>query len=604
MVKVNKPNNYKNIIEAIKEVCGIEYGFPPNYKGIIDALALCPGGLGGVNKLLAGKGIQLNPSHGDLTLSDITISAGTSDFPFCDDCFVWCEPTGNDIGIQSELIEGETIVVKFSSDNCGACGRMSHYDKKVVEELGHEFVVATTDCDEWDKYQYLLEAVYPDPDRVGFPTYIIAQGNDPDNMAVMGSIRGALEKGKFRDRLSTAFSAEPIEQSNVVPFDTTSGGDSDSHCTDFEETGGCAPFRFDCWTSNARICKGDNYSLELRVKTHGCNNCLDGKPPGGSELSYEWYRGDSKDGPWKFVKYTSSLTVKPGKEYPAGTKVWFQARATCNDYPGGSVTIRGGGGKSDKEGGKGLEPIKVTIVNCDDPNNPPDDDSFCATKECPDGKFCCEGSESCEECCNNKQCGPGKICEKGKCVDKPECTQNKDCPGDQVCEEGICIEPPECVVDKDCPGDQICDKGVCTDPPPPDPNPDPNPDPDTDPPECSQDKDCPGDQVCKDGKCVDPPACNVDRDCPGDEICEDGVCVDPPPDCTTTGDCPGDQICEDGVCVDPPTPPTITDPCDGVTCPSGEVCQDGECVKQICIDNNCNGGWVVDWECVKTKMGL
>ena len=35
-----------------------------------------------------------------------------------------------------------------------------------------------------------------------------------------------------------------------------------------------------------------------------------------------------------------------------------------------------------------------------------------------------------------------------------------------------------------------------------------------------------------------------------------------------------------------------------------ELCQDGECVKQICLDNNCNGGWVVDWDCVKAKMGL
>ena len=92
MVKINKPNNYKNVIEAIKEVCGIEYGFPANWKGIIDALAMCPGGIGGINSLLAGKGIQLNPSHGDLSRSDITISAGTSDFPFCDDCFIWCEP--------------------------------------------------------------------------------------------------------------------------------------------------------------------------------------------------------------------------------------------------------------------------------------------------------------------------------------------------------------------------------------------------------------------------------------------------------------------------------------------------------------------------------
>ena len=80
--------------------------------------------------------------------------------------------------------------------------------------------------------------------------------------------------------------------------------------------------------------------------------------------------------------------------------------------------------------------------------------------------------------------------------------------------------------------------------------------------------------------------------------------MDPPPDCTEDDDCPSGEICENGECVTEPPPTPPTDPCDGVTCPTGEVCQDGECVKQICLDNNCNGGWVVDWDCVKQKLGI
>ena len=31
-------------------------------------------------------------------------------------------------------------VIKFSSEDCGTCHRMSHYDAKVAGELGAEFV--------------------------------------------------------------------------------------------------------------------------------------------------------------------------------------------------------------------------------------------------------------------------------------------------------------------------------------------------------------------------------------------------------------------------------------------------------------------------------
>lgn len=547
MVKINKPNNYKNVIEAIKEVCGIERGFQANWKGIIDALDMCKGKE--IHKILAGKGIEIRPTHGDLTVSDLTVSTDMSALGFCDDCFVYCEPRGNEIEIRQSPAEGPITVIKFSSDSCGSCGRMAHFDQKVAQESGHQFIVAkTSDDDVWNKYQYLLEQAYPNPEQVGFPTYVIAQGQELDDLQVLGHFRGATDKGTYRQRLKDAVSGGTNERASQY------GGDIDSHCTDFEATGGCKPFRFDCWGSKARVCQGDGFKLSVKLKTHGCNDCEDADPPGGNDLSYSWYYSkESKQGPWKFVKDGPDLTIKPGKEYKAGDVIWFQGRAKCKDYPGGSVEIRGGGGPPAEEGGDGLQPIKVTIVECNgDPENPPKPGDFCATKKCPDGQFCCEDSQTCAECCNNKQCPAGQICKNGKCVDKPECSADKDCPGDQICENGICVDPP----------------------PPP-----------IDPPPPSSDE------------------CNADKDCPGDQICENGVCVDPLPECTKDGDCPGDQICENGKCVDPP-PLVVPDLCDGVTCPPGEKCENGKCYPQICLDNNCNGGWIVDWDCVKTKLGI
>ena len=53
-------------------------------------------------------------------------------------------------------------VIKFSSEDCGTCHKMSHYDAKVAEELGAEFVsVMLQDTEAYRKYRKILLKQYP-----------------------------------------------------------------------------------------------------------------------------------------------------------------------------------------------------------------------------------------------------------------------------------------------------------------------------------------------------------------------------------------------------------------------------------------------------------
>ena len=92
-------------------------------------------------------------------------------------------------------------VIKFSSDDCGTCHRMSHYDLKVSEELGLGFVnVMLQDTDTYRKYRKILLSKYPNKEGMGWPTYLIVE-NPNDDFNVVGELKGGMPKGEFRNRL-------------------------------------------------------------------------------------------------------------------------------------------------------------------------------------------------------------------------------------------------------------------------------------------------------------------------------------------------------------------------------------------------------------------
>ncbi|MGE4581795.1 MAG: thioredoxin family protein [Synechococcus sp.] len=92
-------------------------------------------------------------------------------------------------------------LIKFSSEDCGTCHRMSHYDAKVAEELGCSFIsVMLQDLEAYKKYRRILLAKYPKKEGMGWPTYLLVTEPDGD-FAIQGEIKGGSQKGEFRIKL-------------------------------------------------------------------------------------------------------------------------------------------------------------------------------------------------------------------------------------------------------------------------------------------------------------------------------------------------------------------------------------------------------------------
>lgn len=92
-------------------------------------------------------------------------------------------------------------VVKFSSEDCGVCHKMSFYDQKVAKELELEFIdVKMQDTTTYRKYRKILMAQCPDKSTMGWPTYIVCESPD-DDFKIMGDVKGGHPKGEFRKRL-------------------------------------------------------------------------------------------------------------------------------------------------------------------------------------------------------------------------------------------------------------------------------------------------------------------------------------------------------------------------------------------------------------------
>lgn len=103
-------------------------------------------------------------------------------------------------------------VIKFSSEDCGICHKMSFYDKKVAEELGLEFIdVKMQDTATYRKYRQILLTQYPDKSQMGWPTYIICDSREGE-FQIVGEVKGGHPKGEFRSRLQAVLGSTSADQ--------------------------------------------------------------------------------------------------------------------------------------------------------------------------------------------------------------------------------------------------------------------------------------------------------------------------------------------------------------------------------------------------------
>ena len=100
-------------------------------------------------------------------------------------------------------------VIKFSSEDCGICHKMSFYDQKVAKELDLDFIdVKMQDTATYRKYRKILLAQYPNKEEMGWPTYLVCDAPEGD-FKIVGEVKGGHPKGEFRQKLKTVLENAP-----------------------------------------------------------------------------------------------------------------------------------------------------------------------------------------------------------------------------------------------------------------------------------------------------------------------------------------------------------------------------------------------------------
>tara|TARA_B100000965_G_scaffold247177_1_gene207572 strand:- start:33842 stop:34150 length:309 start_codon:yes stop_codon:yes gene_type:complete len=97
-------------------------------------------------------------------------------------------------------------LLKFSSEDCGTCHRMSFFDSKVANELGIEFInVKLQDTEIYRKYRHILLKQYPTKEGMGWPTYLLVNDIEGESR-IIGELKGGISKGDFREKLQKLLS--------------------------------------------------------------------------------------------------------------------------------------------------------------------------------------------------------------------------------------------------------------------------------------------------------------------------------------------------------------------------------------------------------------
>ncbi len=101
----------------------------------------------------------------------------------------------------------DLFLLKFSSEDCGTCHRMSHYDSAICNEMDVTLItVMLQDVQTYRKYRSILLSKYPSKEGMGWPTYLLV--TEPDGeYSILGEIKGGMPKGEFRNKLSNLITA-------------------------------------------------------------------------------------------------------------------------------------------------------------------------------------------------------------------------------------------------------------------------------------------------------------------------------------------------------------------------------------------------------------
>ena len=594
------------------------------------------------------------------------------EWPICDDCFVYCDNSGRSWTrpeVKSALetfpqqlllnaakpeptpvpAKKKTTVLKFSSSNCGICGRMAKFDQRAIEQLGYEFqTVKRSDPEDWEKYQYVLDQIYGPEDVIGFPSYIAVEGTSETDMVALGEVRGGMDKGKFKEKIQLVIKDRGSEP-RVEP------GDENCKywkvrcrcgCIDDEGESGSNPIWSIKYYEDENL-PGSNDDYDV-ISTHedveACKSSKCGAAGLGCMCDFSAVEdGDPGVGLCTLTCYKKKDEGDPCKD--AGAECGTVDGESCGDCPAGKKCENN---KCVDDEPAGCDKDFTLVLDC-----PKDCDQASGTRtinatadgiansnvdfkwyegsagggtqigsgtsvsvNCPPAgqsqKFACQATYkegACditrtENCTISTSAAPEPEPEPDYQCKPNDCgtIQGIDCGG---CENGFecrgneCVEvekPPYVCKPDDCGNVQGTDCG-----------------------------NCPEGQKCVNGKCEDdvqpPYQCKTGDcgtiqgvdcgDCPEGQKCVGGKCEDdtqPPYQCQTDdcgviqgvncGGCPEGQQCVNGKCEDIPPYQCKQGDCGNVNgsdcgdCPEGQTCQGGRCVD---VSNPCDGKECGTW---------
>ena len=109
-------------------------------------------------------------------------------------------------------------VIKFKSESCGLCYKMSHFDADTADIMGYGFEVVDVDSpgDKGHLIKHLIKLT-PNKKDVAFPSYVILKDDE-----FCEGWKGATPKNVFKNRLETNFAEHG--QRSFIPQDIFENG--------------------------------------------------------------------------------------------------------------------------------------------------------------------------------------------------------------------------------------------------------------------------------------------------------------------------------------------------------------------------------------------
>ena len=276
-------------------------------------------------------------------------------------------------------------IVKYGSSGCGPCSRMSHYDEKVVKELGLDFEYVKKRTPDYNSpgNEEIKKQLGGHP---ASPTYALVEGTN-----VLGSFSGGSDKGKFRERVQDLIAGNESLlwvgpercDPKIQSIDVTSGKICPKGSGEVVEieisTSCCEPnnglFRIDPDGKGMQNMRGMD-GVSFPNAGGGPNDHGDGKEIKNVRIKCDDFPYDIDDHDWD-IRWQGDCDQKPGESFSITET--FKVDSSCRDVdeckddddcPGKQVCKNG---------------------KCVDPDYEVDDDSHCTEfKGCDDFYWDCQ----------------------------------------------------------------------------------------------------------------------------------------------------------------------------------------------------------------------